>query len=73
MNSAAPTKIHYHIRWLASGELDWERHDTRTRADQAAKQLSRPDERYAVEPFEGSCVKCARLVKISEYDLANVM
>ena len=65
MNSdtAASPKIYYHIRWLASGELDWERHDTRTQAEEAAERLSRPAERYVVELFEESCVKCATLVR----------
>ena len=56
-------KIHYRIRWLTSGELDWERHGTRTQAEEAAKRLSRPYEQYSVEEFEETYVKCATLVR----------
>jgi len=45
-DTAVSPKIHYHIRWLASDELDWERHGTRA------------DERYSVEQFEDNCAKC---------------
>jgi len=57
-DTAVSLKIHYHICWLASGELDWERHGTRTDAEEAAERLVRPDERYSVEQFEDNCAKC---------------
>lgn len=62
-DAAVSPEIHYHIRWLASGELDWERHDTRVQAEEAASQISRPDERYAVERFNEACINCAMLVR----------
>ena len=58
-NTVSPT-THYHIRWLASGRLDWEPHDTRTQAEEAAERLSQRDERYAVEQFEEPFVKCCK-------------
>jgi len=55
-------KIHYHIRWLVSGEVDWERHDTRTQAEEAAERLSQPGERHSIERFDECCVKCTSFV-----------
>lgn len=49
---------HFHIRWLPSGKLDWERHDARDQAEEAAKQLSRRDEGYAIEQFHEPCRQC---------------
>lgn len=49
---------HYHIRWVASDELDWERHDTRAQAAQSAEQISRTDEQYVIEKFDDACVQC---------------
>ena len=60
--SSLPPKIHYHICWLASGDVDWERHDTRTQAEAAAEQLSQLDERYSIEAFDECCVRCATSV-----------
>jgi hypothetical protein len=64
--SAVSPKIHYHIRWLASDELDWERHDTRAQAEEAANQLSRPHEQYSVERFEENCVRCQKLASTAK-------
>lgn len=51
---------HYHIRW-SSGVLDWERHDTQADAEEAAKDLAPPDEKYTVEFFrDDSCQLCQR-------------
>lgn len=74
MNSdtAVSPKVHYHIRWLDSGELDWERHDARIQAEEAAKQISRRDERYSVEGVnEEDCIKCATLVRDAKSKVLN--
>lgn len=62
-NAAVYPKTHYHIRWLDSGQLDWERHATRAEAEEAAERLSRQNESHSVERFEETCVKCATLVR----------
>lgn len=49
---------HYHIRW-ANGTWDWERHSTRAVAEQNAKALTRPSEKYTVEEVaDNECPKC---------------
>ena len=50
---------HYHIRW-ASVTLDWETHSTPANAEEAAKALARPHERYRVEEFQDdTCPQCS--------------
>ena len=57
-NIAASSETHYHIRWVWLNALDWERHDTHAQAEESAKQLSRPAERYVIEQFNEACVRC---------------
>lgn len=57
------TQTHYHIRWVASGALDWERHDTRAEAEEAAKQLARSNEKYVIEQFDEACLLCQTLLR----------
>lgn len=54
-------EIHFHIRWVSSGAVDWERHGTRAEAEEAAKQLSLKDEKFTVEQFDETCPKCQTL------------
>jgi hypothetical protein len=54
-------KIHHHIRWIPSGDVDWERHETRAQAQESAKQLLRRGEEYAIEQFDEACIQCAAL------------
>jgi hypothetical protein len=49
---------HYHILWSEKAELDWERHDSRAKAEASAKLLVRRGETYAIEEFEESCPRC---------------
>lgn len=56
--TAISPEIHFHIRWVTSGNLDWERHDTRAQAEESAKRLSRTDERYTIVQFDERCVEC---------------
>ena len=56
-------KLHYHIRWSRSGELDWEAHPVRAQAEEAARQLAQPNERYSVEQFGETCSTCAPAVR----------
>lgn len=57
-DTAVSPVIHYHIRWVSSGAVDWERHDTRTQAEESATRLSRTNEEYKIEQFDESCVQC---------------
>lgn len=50
--------IHYHIRWLPSRELDWERHHTPEQAEEAAVRLSRENEKWKIEQFGEDCPQC---------------
>lgn len=59
--AATSPETHYHIRWVSSGALDWERHDTRAHAEEAAKRLSRANEGYVVEQFDKACIRCQTL------------
>jgi hypothetical protein len=53
--------MHYHIRW-SNTKLDWERFRTRQEAEQAARQLARPGETFALEQVhDGTCVQCLKL------------
>lgn len=54
-------KIHYHIRWLSSGSLDWEQHKTREEAEESAKRLLREGGKHIVEPFDETCDVCKPL------------
>lgn len=56
-----PSEVHFHIRWLLLGELDWERHETRAQAEESAKKLSQRNEQYRIEQFDESCPKCRTL------------
>lgn len=49
---------HFHIRWLPSGKLDWERHYTRDNAEKAAAQLARSNEEHVIEQFDDACRQC---------------
>lgn len=42
---------YFQIRW-SPGVLDWERHDTRTQAEESAKKLTHPDEEFTVEEID---------------------
>lgn len=55
------TAIHYHIHWISSDSLDWERHDTRVEAEESAIELVREDEGYEIEEFNGICALCRSL------------
>lgn len=60
-DTVTSSKIHHHIRWVSSGAVDWERHETRTQAEESAKQLSRKGEEYSIEEFDEACLECAAL------------
>jgi hypothetical protein len=53
-----PHKFHFHILWVYSKKLDWERHDTQAEAEESAKRLAQGSEEYAVEQFDGDCPRC---------------
>ena len=57
-NATTLSKFHFHIHWVGSDKLDWERHDSRTDAEESAKRLAQKGEEYAVEQFNGDCQKC---------------
>ena len=54
-------KFHHHIRWVPSGAVDWEPHETLAQAEESAKRLSRKYEGYVIEQFDEACVQCAAL------------
>jgi hypothetical protein len=49
---------HYHIRWWPSGNLDWERFDSREDAHTRAYELASPGETYSLEEFQQNCTRC---------------
>jgi len=57
--------IHYHIRWLPSGRLDWEKFGTRGEAEAQARELARTNEIYNVVEFDQSCKQCKSMVAAS--------
>lgn len=63
-DDVAVSGIHYHIRWLPSRELDWERHHTPEQAEEAAVRLSRENEQWIIEQFDEVCPQC-RCLSIS--------
>ena len=54
--------LHYHIRWSTS-KLDWEVFNTRGEAENSAKQLVLPNERYSIEQFDNNCPRCSKARK----------
>lgn len=52
---------HYHIRWNADEQLDWEPFQTEHEAKAAATELVRTGENYTIEESDGDCLRCARL------------
>ena len=59
--------VHYHIHWLGGGsdKLDWEAFSTKIEAERAASQLVRPDERFAIDQFDGDCPLCKTQLQVS--------
>jgi hypothetical protein len=58
-----PSKSHFHIRWVLSDKIDWERHDTQPDAEASAKLLAQRSEEFAIEQFNGDCPKCPSATK----------
>ena len=56
---------HYHIRW-ASGSLDWERHNTHAGAEESARRMAAPGERYTIEHCHESNGTCAEAAAASQ-------
>jgi hypothetical protein len=52
---------HFHIRWLPTSALDWQRFDTQEEAETRANELVLPDETYTIELITGNCETCAAL------------
>lgn len=50
---------HYHIRWLGSEAMSWERFPTREEAEETAKQRARPGQAYTIEELGEGCTRCA--------------
>lgn len=59
-SAKSESKPHFHIRWVL-GALDWEGHRTRAEAEEAAKRLARPDEKYTIEEADETCMECKSL------------
>lgn len=57
----SPPHVHFHIHW-SSGAFEWERWDSRDEAEQRAKELAGPSEKYSIEQFDDSCEHCKKLV-----------
>lgn len=55
---ASSAEPHYHIRWVSSGAIDWERHGTQVRAEESAKKLARSDEEFEILEVHGACAQC---------------
>lgn len=59
--SASPERTrtrHYHIHWSGSDTLDWERFETRSAAEDSARQLVRPGENYTIKEQGETCPRC---------------
>jgi len=52
---------HFHIRWLPSRVLDWQRFDTQKEAEARANELVLPGEKYKIEAVVRDCETCAVL------------
>lgn len=50
---------HFHIRWMPSFVLDWQRFDTEKEAEERANEL--PGEAYKIEEVTQNCGRCAAL------------
>jgi hypothetical protein len=53
-----PDLTHFHIRWLPSHVLDWERFDTQKEAEARASELVLPGEKYEIEVAAQDCDPC---------------
>ena len=60
----ADHRIHFHIRWSSTSELDYDCFASREEAGRSAEQLVRPNETYSVEEFDDSCEKCAAMSRV---------
>jgi hypothetical protein len=62
-STITPSKSHFHIRWVLSDKMDWERHDTQPDAEASAKLLAQRSEEFAIEQFNGDCPRCPSVIK----------
>jgi hypothetical protein len=46
---------HFHIQWDGFQRLDWQCFNTRETATMRAKELARPDEKFAIVEVRGTC------------------
>lgn len=58
----SPSATHYHIQWSCTNRLDWERFDTVQAAEEAARCLMKPGEKFTIKAEGEGCPRCA-LVK----------
>lgn len=54
------SQMHFHIRWSSSTQLDWQPFESREEAEEAAKEMVRWNETYAIEERNGSCERCGK-------------
>jgi hypothetical protein len=52
---------HYHIRWVGTPALDWERFTTVAAATARALELVRPGEKFTIEESAGKCSRCGEV------------
>jgi len=52
---------HFHIRWNEKDKLDWECFETREEAEVRARELTGPDETFAIEAVSQNCPTRARI------------
>lgn len=50
---------HYHIQWSHRDHLDWERFDTGQAAEEAARRLVQPGEKFRIKAEGENCSRCA--------------
>ena len=53
--------VHYHIRWSGNDTLDWDCFDTRSAAEERARELVRSNENYTIEEQDETCPRCANI------------
>lgn len=51
--------VHYHIHWFPMDRLDWERFDTAQDAEEVARCLVQPGEKFTIKVEGADCLRCA--------------
>ena len=50
--------MHFHIQWVGRDKIDWARFDSQQEAEEFAKDIVLPDEKYLIQGFGQHCPTC---------------